>query len=130
MTSKEPPQAPLPPPPPPSSIIKPYMAPIQKIVEETPLVKSYQFKAPNIARSTQAGQFLMVWIPGIDEIPMSVSWVDKKKGVIEFAAARVGDATTHLHQLKKGAILGLRGPLGNGFTLPVAPDSKPLLIVG
>jgi dihydroorotate dehydrogenase electron transfer subunit len=58
----------------------------------------------------------MLWIPGIDEVPMSISNMgpgDLSGVTVE----RVGEATTAMHRLKKGDILGLRGPFGNGFTL-------------
>jgi dihydroorotate dehydrogenase electron transfer subunit len=69
----------------------------------------------------------MVWIPSVDEIPMSISWVDVSKGIVEFAARMVGDATTKLHNLTAGTLLGLRGPLGNGYTFP-RKTTRPILI--
>jgi dihydroorotate dehydrogenase electron transfer subunit len=48
---------------------------------------------------------------------------------VEFAAARVGDATTALHKLKPGDLLGVRGPLGEGFVFPKKPKGKALLLV-
>ncbi|MDO9538217.1 MAG: dihydroorotate dehydrogenase electron transfer subunit, partial [Thermoplasmata archaeon] len=51
------------------------------------------------------------WIPGVDEIPMSLSY----NGGI--TAMDVGIATHALHGLKKGDKIGIKGPLGNGFEL-------------
>ena len=48
---------------------------------------------------------------------------------VEFAAARVGDATAALHKLKPGDLLGVRGPLGEGFVFPKRPKGKSLLLV-
>jgi len=56
----------------------------------------------------------MIWIPGIDEIPMSVSYIDKDVKGITFR--KVGDATEALYKLKKGEKIGIRGPYGNGFS--------------
>lgn len=110
--------------------LRPYVTPILRVVQETPRVKSFRLRAPAIAQTATPGQFLMVWIPGVDEIPMSISAVDSASGFVEFAVTRVGDATTQLHNAKPGALLGLRGPLGRGFALPPAKPPRRLLIVG
>jgi len=59
------------------------------------------------------GQFVMVWIVGSDEIPMSVSLIEE--GRIGFTFRVVGDATKALSQMGEGSCIGLRGPYGNGF---------------
>jgi dihydroorotate dehydrogenase electron transfer subunit len=70
------------------------------------------------------GQFFMIWIVGVDEIPMSVSYINKKlKG---FTFRRVGEATNSLFKLKKGDKIGVRGPYGNGFNI----EGTSILFVG
>jgi len=113
----------------PPAMLRPYVTPILQVKQETPRIKSFILRAPTIAHGASPGQFLMVWIPGVDEIPMSIAAANPNTGRIEFAAARVGDATTQLHQAKPGTLLGLRGPLGRGFTLPNDPQDGPLLLV-
>lgn len=71
----------------------------------------------------QPGQFYMIWIPGIDEIPMSVSVIQEKKKGITFRS--VGKATKELFQKTKNDIIGIRGPYGNGFSL----NGKKILFV-
>ena len=61
------------------------------------------------------GQFVMVWVPGVDEIPMSVSGMDGNRKSITVKA--IGEATRAIHQLKAGDRLRIRGPFGNGFDL-------------
>jgi dihydroorotate dehydrogenase electron transfer subunit len=109
--------------------VRPIVGPIQEIKDETPRTKSFTLIAPEIARIALPGQFMMVWIPGVDEIPMSISSTTKPAGLVEFAAAKVGAATEALHQMKEGDLLGLRGPLGRGFTFPRSIDKGPLLVV-
>lgn len=110
-------------------MLRPFISPILRITIETPRVKAFTLRAPKIAQTAQPGQFLMVWIPGVDEIPMSIAAIKNAKKQIEFAVARVGDATTYLHHAQPGTLLGLRGPLGHGFTFPSTSDNGPLLIV-
>ena len=70
------------------------------------------------------GQFFMMWIPNVDEIPMSVSFIDKKIKGVTFR--KIGDATNALFNLKKGDKIGIRGPYGKGFKL----NGKNILFVG
>ncbi len=65
------------------------------------------------------GQYVMVWIRGIDEIPMSLSYGN---GI---TVRVVGDATASLCDMRPGDSLGIRGPYGNGFK----PAKPPTLLV-
>jgi dihydroorotate dehydrogenase electron transfer subunit len=109
--------------------LRPIVGPILQIREETPRTKTFTLSVPKIARTAIPGQFLMVWIPGVDEIPMSISSTKNSGGLVEFSAANVGNATSALHAMKEGDLLGLRGPLGHGYTLPRSIDKGPLLFV-
>ncbi|MEM3694835.1 MAG: dihydroorotate dehydrogenase electron transfer subunit [Candidatus Bathyarchaeia archaeon] len=77
-------------------------------------VKKFTFKDRLCARA-MPGQFLMLWIPSVDEIPLSILDVEEEK--VSVAVKRVGEATNALHMLKVGATVGVRGPFGNSFTL-------------
>ena len=57
----------------------------------------------------------MIWIPGVDEIPMSVSLM-KQKNIKGITFKKIGEATTALYNLKPGDHIGIRGPYGNSFT--------------
>jgi dihydroorotate dehydrogenase electron transfer subunit len=57
----------------------------------------------------------MFWIPGIDEIPLSICNATEE-GEISVAVKAVGHATQHLHTMEEGATIGIRGPFGNNFT--------------
>ena len=56
----------------------------------------------------------MLWIPGIDEIPLSIK--DASNGLVSVSVKQVGDATRHLHSMAAGETVGVRGPFGNSFT--------------
>jgi len=75
-------------------------------------------------KKAKAGQFVMVWIPGVDEVPMSLSSVGEIKSITVKA---IGDATNAIHNLKEGDMIGIRGPHGNGFEIP---KKGKLLIIG
>jgi dihydroorotate dehydrogenase electron transfer subunit len=86
---------------------------IVQVRTESPTVKTYVM-TDRLAAKSKPGQFLMLWIPGIDEIPLSV--LDAGNGLVSVSVKAVGDATRHLQKLEAGATVGLRGPFGNSFT--------------
>lgn len=88
---------------------------IQEIMVESPTVKTFTFQ-DKLCGKAEPGQFVMVWIPGVDEVPMSLSTITPN-GLTSITVAQVGEATKALHQRKRGDLLGIRGPYGKGFTL-------------
>ena len=88
---------------------------ITKILEVKNEAKDIKTITFNYPEGVDPGQFFMIWIPGVDEIPMSVSSIDKDVKGITFR--KVGDATSALYKLKKEDRIGVRGPYGNGFEL-------------
>ena len=88
---------------------------IQEIKRESPTAKTFIFQDKLCAKA-EPGQFIMVWIPGVDEIPFSLSTITPN-GLTSITVAQVGEATKAIHQRKQGDVLGIRGPYGKGFTL-------------
>ena len=83
---------------------------IVSIKKETEQVQTFTF---DVSLGARPGQFVMVWLPGGDEVPMSVSMDDGKNLSITFF--QVGDMTTELAKCKVGDLVGLRGPLGTHY---------------
>ncbi|HDR73656.1 MAG TPA: dihydroorotate dehydrogenase electron transfer subunit [Methanoculleus sp.] len=81
---------------------------ITRIIDETPCIKTFEFSR---AFTFRPGQFVMVWVPGVDEIPMALSspW--------SISVQKVGDATAALFACDEGDMLGIKGPLGTGFSV-------------
>ncbi len=105
---------------------------IQDIKNECIGIKSFSFNIRNIFEDDETptpGQFIMVWVPGVDEIPMSLSHADSD-GTWTITVKNVGECTNALHNLSVGDYLGVRGPLGNSFTYPDNKSQKVLLIGG
>ena len=99
--------------------------PIVQVRTESPTVKTYTFIDHSCSKA-KPGQFLMFWIPGIDEIPLSIMDVDRN-GLVSVSVKAVGDATRHLHNMAAGTTVGVRGPFGNSFT---ESGGKVLLVGG
>jgi dihydroorotate dehydrogenase electron transfer subunit len=95
---------------------------IESVKTENPTTKTYTFTDPRCAKA-KPGQFLMLWIPRIDEIPLSI--MNTTGNSVSVTVKNVGDATRHLHTLKKGDTIGIRGPFGNHFT----PNNGNILLI-
>ncbi|MBU2259109.1 dihydroorotate dehydrogenase electron transfer subunit, partial [Patescibacteria group bacterium] len=83
---------------------------IADIKRETEFVQTFTF---NITLGARPGQFAMVWLPGVDEVPMSIAYDDGKLLRITFFA--VGDMTQKLAKSKVGDLVGLRGAFGTHY---------------
>ena len=97
---------------------------LMDVKEENCTTKTLTFQ-DQICKSAEPGQFLMVWIPGVDEIPISLSGISSD-GITSITVNAVGDATNALNQKKKGDIIGIRGPFGNGFV----PVKGNVMVIG
>lgn len=69
--------------------------------------------ALDLELDARPGQFVMVWLPGVNERPLSLL----SARPVAFTVARIGEFTTALHTLHAGDRLWVRGPYGNGFTV-------------
>ena len=102
------------------------IAQIEEIITETPTVKTLVFK-DRLSYFAKPGQFLMIWIPRIEEIPMSVM-INSKEGYAAVTIRKFGVGSTALFDRKKGDLIGLRGPYGNRFIL--RKKYRKILIIG
>jgi dihydroorotate dehydrogenase electron transfer subunit len=96
---------------------------ILDVKSESQTVKTFTVK-DTLGSKAKPGQFIMLWIPGIDEIPLSV--LNAGDGEVSVTVKQVGDATRHLHEMKRGEIVGVRGPFGTSFT----ENTGKVLLVG
>ena len=110
----------------PTDIDKRRIVQIEEIISETPTVKTLVFK-DRLSSFAKPGQFLMIWIPRIEEIPMSVM-INSKEGYAAVTIRKFGVGSSALFDRKKGDLIGLRGPYGNRFIL--RKKYRKILIIG
>ncbi len=103
----------------------PIICKIEKVIDETPTVRTLIFSDEEMAK-VLPGQFAMVWIPGINELPMSIM-ISEEEGKAAFTIRRLGKASTGLYNVGVGENIGVRGPCGNSFTIK---EGKLLLVGG
>ena len=96
------------------------IVPVTSVDRETPSTVTLRFDYPAEAGP---GQFVMIWLPGDDELPMSLSYLGPRKGV---TIKVMGETSRHVQGIAAGALLGFRGPYGNQFD--VSP--RRILVVG
>jgi len=84
---------------------------VSEIRSDSPNLKTYIFRHNLRAKP---GQFVMVWMPGVDEVPMSIGWQTDTE--FHLGIADAGDCTHAIHtKIKVGDRLGIRGPYGTSF---------------
>ncbi len=79
-------------------------------IRETPSTITFRFYWEE---NVLPGQFIMIWVPGYGEIPMSLSFTGKKKGITVKA---YGVPSRKLQELEPGDRIFFMGPYGKPFT--------------
>jgi dihydroorotate dehydrogenase electron transfer subunit len=104
----------------------PWMARIVDLVDDGPKVRTLVL---DMRLEADPGQFVMAWLPGLDEKPFSLV----RANPVTLTVARAGPFSSAIQALGTGERLWLRGPLGRPFTLPPGEPSgprAPLLLIG
>ncbi len=78
----------------------------------------------------EPGQFVMVSLLGIGEVPISVCSSPTRRESFDLCIRAVGKVTRSLHELKTGDEVGIRGPYGKGFPIRILEGSDLLIIAG
>jgi sulfite reductase subunit B len=114
-----------------TDLYAPRLAELVNVTELTPREKVFEFRlSDGKALGQQPGQFVEISVMGIGEAPISISSSPTKGNTFQLAIRNVGDVTNALHNLKKGATVGIRGPFGNGFPIQALEGKDILLVAG
>ncbi len=95
---------------------------VVKLIEE-----NYRVKTIEIGHNMEnalPGQFLMVWMPGVGERPMSIG----NSNPLTISVADVGKVSKEICALKVGDLISYRGPFGTPFWIP--EKAKNILVIG
>jgi dihydroorotate dehydrogenase electron transfer subunit len=101
----------------------PRVMPIKRVIKETSSVKTFIFDQK---LGAGPGQFVNVWIPRLNEKPISVAYDNGKEFWLTIFA--VGEFSRAMHALKAGDVVGVRGPYGKGFVFK--PRQHLILMAG
>jgi sulfite reductase subunit B len=110
-----------------------YVPDSAELLEVTELgsdLKIFQFRFQDgRALGHRPGQFAEVSIAGIGEAPISISSSPTRGNIFQMGIRNVGAVTNAIHKLEEGAVIGIRGPYGNGFPLDLI-EGKDVIFIG
>ncbi|MEZ5021410.1 MAG: FAD/NAD(P)-binding protein [Bacteroidales bacterium] len=111
-----------------NNIYKPLRATLEEVIEESPLIKTFVL-IPDEEFIFRTGQFIELSVEGVGEAPFTPSSSPLVTDRLEVTVMKTGYVTGIMHELKPGAVMGIRGPYGRGY--PVTRFSgKEVLILG
>jgi NAD(P)H-flavin reductase len=76
------------------------------------------------------GQFNMLYVFGVGEVPISISGDSTKKGLLVHTTRAVGTVTKAMRKLKIGDVLGVRGPFGTAWPVEEAHGNDLVIVAG
>jgi len=113
----------------PASLV-PIPATITNIKVETSNVTTYYIKLPAGLDLPKPGQFDMLYIHGVGEVPISVSDIDRERRVVAHTVRFVGSVTYAFTKLREGDTVGFRGPYGIGWPMELAVRKDVVIVAG
>lgn len=108
-----------------TSIDKIRIVRVEEVEDESPTVRTLKFN-DKLCADAKPGQFTMVWMPRIDELPMSIM-IAEKDSYAALTIRKHGPTSTALYNTAVNSLLGVRGPYGNSFDVK---KGKVLLVGG
>ena len=76
------------------------------------------------------GQFMMVYVLGVGEVPISVSGPAFAAGAVVLTVRAVGAVSAAICASQPGATLGLRGPFGTAWPIDAARGGDVVVVAG
>ncbi|MGB2600815.1 MAG: FAD/NAD(P)-binding protein [Candidatus Omnitrophota bacterium] len=111
------------------NIYRPIETEVLDVITESSTIKTLKLK-PKEELTFETGQFIELTIPGVGEAPFTPSSRPAVRDTMDVSIMKVGKVTDVVHQLKKGDIVGLRGPYGVGYPLDTFKGKEVLVFGG
>jgi NAD(P)H-flavin reductase len=102
---------------------------VTSVDDEAPDVVTVGF-APPAPFGFEPGQFNMLSLPGVGEVPISVSSDPRQRTRVLHTIRAVGPVTRALCRLRAGERAGVRGPYGTSWPLAAAAGGDLVLVAG
>jgi len=117
-----------------SNFQAPLSATVEAFIQESPSIFTLRLQLCDSAArdeySFMPGQFNMLYLFGIGEVPISIVSDPADSTLIDHTIRVVGRVTEGLAKLKVGDEVGIRGPFGRGWPLALARDKDLLIVTG
>lgn len=106
-------------------------APVRKIVWESDDTFTLTLETGALGEYTfRPGQFNMLYVFGVGEAAISISSSPARPAFIEHTIHRVGVVTTALAQMRRGNVVGVRGPFGTAWPVERARGKDVCIVAG
>lgn len=111
------------------NIYRPVRARLTDVIEESPLIKTFVL-IPEEEIPFRTGQFIELAVDGIGEAPFTPSSSPLVTDRLEVTVMKTGYVTEYMHNLKPGAVMGIRGPYGRGYPVSTFHGREVLILGG
>ncbi len=78
----------------------------------------------------EPGQFNMLYVFGIGEVPISISSDPRQTDRLQHTIRAVGNVTSALSKVKRGQVIGVRGPFGSAWPVKEAEGEDVVIVAG
>ncbi|MBM4168773.1 MAG: Ni/Fe hydrogenase subunit gamma [Ignavibacteria bacterium] len=115
-----------------SQTMLPHQYRVQRVRQETPDTFTLELHPMSEASAIRfvPGQFNMLYLFGVGEIPISISGDPRKSPTLVHTTRAVGTVTKAMRGLRKGDILGVRGPYGSHWPIASGVGRDIVIIAG
>jgi NAD(P)H-flavin reductase len=105
---------------------------LRRMQQETYDTFTFELEPKNKGRafSFAPGQFNMLYVFGVGEVPISISGDPAKSETLVHTTRAVGTVTNAMWKLRNGDTLGVRGPYGTGWPLEEAKGKDVVIVTG
>jgi NAD(P)H-flavin reductase len=108
----------------------PRPAVVRRFVRETADTFTLVLDPPDGPLPFAPGQFHMLSLPGVGEVPISISGDPARPETVVHTVRAVGSVTRALQRLVAGATVGLRGPYGTAWPMERALGHDLVIVAG
>jgi NAD(P)H-flavin reductase len=105
---------------------------VRQVSKETPDTFALTLEPESGANDSvfRPGQFSMLWVFGVGELPISISGDPAERGRLVYTVRSVGKATKALVTRKVGDSVGVRGPFGTSWPVEAARGRNVIVVAG
>lgn len=110
----------------------PELYPVSNIRDETHDTFTFELTSKRKLKTFRflPGQFNMLYVYGIGEIPVSISGNPEENKKLVHTVRMVGAVSQAMRKLKTGNMLGVRGPFGSSWPIEEAINNDVILVAG
>ena len=105
---------------------------IQRVRQETDDTFTLEILPEDYSKgiSFAPGQFYMLYVFGVGEVPISISSDPDDAPLLKHTTRVVGTVTKAMRKLKRGEIMGIRGPFGSHWPVEEATGRDVVIVAG